>query len=235
LIKREKWTDSELDDLPAEEPDKFERKAGRLFDDQDGFLNSMAKALSAFANSGGGSIILGVHDDGTPDGLPSNVGRATMRDWIEQKVPTLLDYPLSDFRVHTVIKGTESRIPALREVIVIDVGDSAAAPHQSKRDRKYYYRVGGRSEPAPHFYVELLRQRLTAPVLEYALRSISLTHADEYDGGIFVETHLNFVIKMSAALLVTIGTSARGKLITLETAYFQQERMTFVRSFLIIQ
>jgi hypothetical protein len=106
LVKREKWTESELDDLPAEEPDNFDRKAGRLFDDQEGFLKSVAKALSAFANSGGGSLMLGVQDDGTPDGLPSTVGRATMRDWIEQKVPHLLDYPLSDFRVHTVIKDT---------------------------------------------------------------------------------------------------------------------------------
>jgi Putative DNA-binding domain len=98
LVKREKWIESELDDLPAEEPENFDRKAGRLFDDKDAFLTSVAKALSAFANSGGGSLILGVHDDGTPDGLPSAVGRAKMRDWIEQKIPNLLDYPLSDFR-----------------------------------------------------------------------------------------------------------------------------------------
>lgn len=195
LVKREKWIESELDDLPAEEPENFDRKAGRLFDDKDAFLTSVAKALSAFANSGGGSLILGVHDDGTPDGLPSAVGRAKMRDWIEQKIPNLLDYPLSDFRVHTVIKDAASRIPAHREVIVIDVGDSAAAPHQSKRENRYYYRVPGRSEPAPHFYLELLRQRLAAPVLEYNLRGVIIINADEYDGGIFVETKLNFVIK----------------------------------------
>lgn len=195
LVKREKWTEGELDDLPAEEPDNFDRKSGRLFDDQDAFLKSTAKALSAFANSGGGSLLLGVQDDGTPDGLPLVVGRATMRDWIEQKVPNLLDYPLSDFRVHTVIKSDTSRIPAERNVVVIDVGDSAAAPHQCKWDRRYCYRVGGRSEPAPHFYVELLRQRLTTPVLEYRLDSINLMHADEHDDGIFAETQLKFVIK----------------------------------------
>jgi Putative DNA-binding domain len=195
LVKREKWTESELDDLPAEEPDNFDRKAGKLFDDKDAFLTSVAKALSAFANSGGGSLILGVQDDGAPDGLPCMVGRAKMRDWIEQKIPHLLDYPLSDFRVHTVIKDTESRIPAHREVIVIDVGDSAAAPHQSKRENRYFYRVAGRSEPAPHFYLELLRQRLSAPVLEYNLSGITTINADEYDDGIFVETKLNFVIK----------------------------------------
>ena len=65
-----------------------------------------------------------MEDDGTPDGLPPLVGGTAIRDWIEQKVPHLLDYPLSDFRVHTVVKRDPSRIPAGREVIVIDVGDT---------------------------------------------------------------------------------------------------------------
>jgi predicted HTH transcriptional regulator len=131
IVKRERWTEAELEDLPAEEPDVFERKAGNLFEDRGKFLDSAAKALSAFANSGGGSLIIGVADDGTPDGLPPLVG-GTLRDWVEQMVPHLLDYPLSDFRVHTVVKSNSSRIPPGREVIVIDVGDSATAPHQSR-------------------------------------------------------------------------------------------------------
>jgi hypothetical protein len=90
----------------------------------------------------------------------------------------LLDYPISDFRVHTVIKSGPSRIPADKEVIVIDVGDSAAAPHQNKRDRIYYRREGGRSARAPHFYLEILRQRLTNPVLEFKLKKIE--DADVY-------------------------------------------------------
>jgi predicted HTH transcriptional regulator len=114
--------------------------------------------LSAFANSGGGSLILGVEDDGFLTGLPSHVGKTAVRDWVEQKIPSLLDYPLSDFRVHTASKASPSKIPEGREVVVIDVGDSALAPHQSKRDHIYYQRAGGRSIPAPHFYIELLRQ-----------------------------------------------------------------------------
>jgi putative transposase len=110
VVKRERWTEADLDELPAEEPDGFDRKAGQLFEtSQDNFLNSIAKALSAFANSGGGSLILGIKDDGLPDGLRPFVGRTAMRDWIEQKIPHLLDYPLSDFRVHTVTKSDVSR------------------------------------------------------------------------------------------------------------------------------
>lgn len=194
-MKREQWTEIDLDNLAAEESDIFERKSGAAFNDQSEFLNIVAKALSAFANSGGGSLIIGVKDDGTPDGLPPIVGRTAMKDWIEQKVPGLLDYPLSDFRVHAVTRSNPSRIPTDREVIVVDVGDSAAAPHQSKRDQKYYYRVGGRSEPARHFYLELLRQRLSNPTLEANLKQIDVIDAHMHDGGIFVETDLVFEIK----------------------------------------
>jgi Putative DNA-binding domain len=187
IVKRERWTEGDLNVLPAEEPDIFERKSGELFADQGKFLDTVGKALSAFANSGGGSLILGVKDDGTPDGLPALIGgRTAIRDWVEQKIPHLLDYTLEDFRVHTVIKSVPSRIPNGREVIVIDVGDSAVAPHQSKHDKIYYRRQGGRSERAPHFYLELLRQRQTNPVLEFTLKKIDPVNACEHDNGLFL-------------------------------------------------
>jgi hypothetical protein len=75
-------------------------------------------------------------------------------------------------------------------VIVIDVGDSAAAPHQSKRDKIYYRREGGRSERAPHFYLELLRQRLTNPTLEFKFKRI-----DPADDGLFLRVELKFEIE----------------------------------------
>jgi hypothetical protein len=115
--------------------------------------------------------------------------------WVEQKIPQLLDYPLADFRVHTVIKSDPSRIPDGREVVVIDVGDSAAAPHQSKRDKIYYRREGGRSVPAPHFYLELLRQRLTNPTLEFTLKKIDPVDVTEHDNGLFLEAKLRFEVK----------------------------------------
>jgi predicted HTH transcriptional regulator len=147
VVKREHWKESDLENLPEGEPDVFDRKSGRLFDNRDKFLDGVAKALSAFANSGGGSLILGVSNDGVPDGLPPREGKTSMREWLEQKIPALLDYPLGDFRVHTVSRSENSRIPSDKEVIVIDVGDSAAAPHQSARDKIYYRREGGHSKP----------------------------------------------------------------------------------------
>jgi hypothetical protein len=173
FVKRENWTEDQINELPSGEHDYFDRKSGNLFDaaaDRNNLFDTLAKAASAFVNSGGGHLILGVSDAGNFEGVPRlSSGRTTTRDWLEQKLPQLLDYRLSDFRVHVVVRSGTSRIPEDRDVIVLDFGDSALAPHQSARDHTYYYRSGGRSLPAPHFYLELLRQRLTSPSLEFEL------------------------------------------------------------------
>jgi len=194
-VKRERWTESDIVALALEEPDIFERKSGQLLDDMGKFLDTAAKALSAFANSGGGHLILGVEDDGALTGLNPLMGKEPMRDWLEQKIPTLLDYSLSDFRVHTAEPASTSAIPAGKIIIVIDVGDSSLAPHQSKRDKFYYHRVGGRSVPAPHFYLDLLRQRLANPHLEFTLDQVIVDGAEKYDRGIFVALKFRFTIQ----------------------------------------
>lgn len=169
FIKKEKWTETELDALPAGEHDYFERKSGALYADKGEFLGKLAKTISALANTGGGYIILGVDNAGVPDGVPPTEGRAPIKDWLEQKIPFLVDRPLSDFRVHIVERATPTRIPTDKEVVVIDVGDSPLAPHQCVRESKdatkylYYFRQAGHSEPAPNFYLELLRSRSRFP------------------------------------------------------------------------
>lgn len=86
--KRSKWTEDELIDLPVDEHDYFERKSGQLLEKNKGsFLDTIAKAISAFANTGGGHLILGVEDNGSFDGLPSTIGKTSIKDWLEQKIP----------------------------------------------------------------------------------------------------------------------------------------------------
>jgi hypothetical protein len=202
VVKRERWTEQDLDALPSGEHDYFERKSGALFQDNQQLLGALAKAVSAFANSGGGHLLLGLRDDGTPDGVPPTRGSIATRDWLEQKVPHVVNYQLSDFRVHVVERSTPSRIPPGREVIVIDVGDSALAPHQcdhagdDARRHVYYHRRAGRSEPAPHFYLELLRRRLVSPVLEAEPRACAAWRGGRQpDGSVFVGSRMRFVVR----------------------------------------
>lgn len=199
FVKRENWTEQNVTSLPSGEHDYFERKSGRLFDnpaDRNNLYEALAKAGSAFANSGGGHLLLGVNDDGTLDGVPCIAsGTTATRDWLEQKMPELLDYRLSDFRVHTVPRSEQSTLPPDREVIVIDIGDSALAPHQSRKHTAYFYRSAGRSLPAPHFYLELLRQRLTNATLEFDLESAQIEHAWEHQGSLYLRVRAELIIK----------------------------------------
>jgi hypothetical protein len=194
-LKRGGWTEAEIDALPPKEHDYFERKAGKLYG-QPHFETSLAKALSAFANSGGGHLILGTDDKtGIPDGMPRQVGGADMRDWIEQKVPALLDHELQDFRVHEVQPSSPSSIPPGLGVFVIDIGDSALAPHMSRRDHIHYHRQGGRSVPASAFYLELLRQRLTAPRLEFEMTDVRVARGGRNPTGPIIILHAMFLIR----------------------------------------
>lgn len=200
FVKHEKWTEADVDALPEGEHDFFDRKSGLLFLDNDKLLGTLAKAISAFANSGGGHLILGVDDNGVPDGVPTHQGRTAMKEWLEQKIPNLVSYPLSDFRVHVVVQSSNSRIPSGKQVLVVDVGDSALAPHQcadgggEAKKYFYYHRQAGRSEPAPHFYLELLRQRLVNPVLEGKLTAIQPEQVRRTEAGLFFAMRLRFLV-----------------------------------------
>jgi predicted HTH transcriptional regulator len=166
---KERWTEDEVLNLPQGEHNYFERKAGRLFTERVNLNPKLAKALSALANSGGGYLILGQADDGTIDGIPEKEGRTPIREWIEQRVPTLVAYPLESFRVHAVERHpTATQVPSGKELVVIDVGESRLAPHQASfpsDNPQYYYRQGGKSMPAPHHFLEALRNRLTGYAL----------------------------------------------------------------------
>lgn len=162
-MKKERWTESEVLSFPSEH-DQFERKSGRLVKDNQEFRESLAKALSAMANSHGGHLVLGVADDGQIDGVPKIIkGNQSTREWLEQIISNLLEYPLQDFRVHEVEPARSTLIPSNMVLIVIDVGDSPLAPHQDIFNKIYYHRVGGHSRPAPHHYLDLLRSRETYP------------------------------------------------------------------------
>jgi hypothetical protein len=196
---RESWSEAQVLALPDGEHNFFDRKSGKMWLDRGKLNATLAKALSAFANSGGGHLILGQQDDGALDGVPEQEGRTPVREWLEQKIPTLVAYPLESFRVHLVTLGTPSQVPNGKSLIVIDVGDSRLAPHQAAIPSDaphYYYRQGGKSVLAPHHYLEALRNRLTFAVVEPRLKNIKVVNSLADEGGKYiVETILIFEVK----------------------------------------
>ena len=102
--------------------------------------------------------------------------------------------PLQQFRVHEVERSANSSIPVGRVVIVLDIGDSPIAPHQAGDSKLYYYRQGGRSVPAPHFYLETLRNRLVNPELRVQLTGFRIVAVIKTGEHVFVEGKLRFVL-----------------------------------------
>lgn len=188
---KEKWTESEIKALPKGEHDYFERKSGDLVE-QTFFRDKMSIAVSALANSGGGHIVLGVRDDGTFDGVAPSKNKTSTREFLEQIIPNLVDYPLATFRVHEVIPDEKTEIPQGKIIIVIDIGDSPHAPHQTKHNKTYYYRPGGKSEPAPHFFLEALRNRAIAPILEARPLGVQTLLAHTHEDGLFLQLQVVF-------------------------------------------
>lgn len=169
FMRKERWLELDVLNLPSGELEFFERKSGALFSDEGNLRRTLGKALSAFANSGGGHIVLGVDDGGLIDGVPiSYKGRQRTREWLERVIPNLVAAPLQDFSVHEAEPGVPTQIPTDASLIVIDVGDSMLAPHQDVETKHYFHRVGGNSVPAAHHILELLRDRERYPTQKVA-------------------------------------------------------------------
>jgi len=149
--------------LPPDEDDRWELKSAAYLESQkrNELKKELGKQVSAFSNSGGGHLVFGVSNDKKLEPCPTVVGRQPMKDYLSTMVEQSVEHPTRHYRVHAV----PFRDDPTKAVYVIEVQDSPAAPHQAKDERAYYYRIDGHSKPAPHFHLELLRNRFTKAVL----------------------------------------------------------------------
>jgi hypothetical protein len=98
----------------------------------------LAPTFAAFANTGGGWLLLGVDDDGQVRGfdIPGN-GQA--HDWLRDHLRPRVD-PMPEFRT-AVVEADAA------EVVVVRIVPSATAPHVLKRTGVVYERSSGSSRP----------------------------------------------------------------------------------------
>ncbi len=165
------WTEDDLLALGPDEYD-FQEYKGSAFVYEQGqisasFAVDLSKQVSAFANGGGGHILLGLDDQGCIDGgLPVGLKKGGTRSWLEDVVPGLVDPPLSTFNIHEVTASHPgSAIRPGHAVYVIEVPSSAIAPHQSL-DHRYYLRIAGKSRPMGHVHVQDVLRRTSHPHVE---------------------------------------------------------------------
>jgi hypothetical protein len=173
------WNEEDLLNLPQGEHDWLEFKSSKLLDlnltgvNQSSVLDELSKQLSAFANSGGGTIVYGIQD--TPIGVPRTIDpdggvsvsvKNGTKEWLEDVIPNLVEFPLMSFNVYVITRSSAaSGIAAGKGIFLVDVADSESAPHQAS-DKKYYARVGGKSRPIGHRLVTDIFGRTKYPKFE---------------------------------------------------------------------
>jgi hypothetical protein len=172
------WDEEYLIGLAPGEFDWLEAKGRRGLDltlanvHEAAVKENLSRAVSAFANSGGGALVLGIIssptgsrdiDDG---GINLLIKNPSTREWLEDIIPHLVDAPLTKFNVYCIQQSTAaSRIQSGRGVFIVHVQDSDQAPHQAS-DNRYYIRVAGRSRPIGHRLVLDILGRRRDPIIE---------------------------------------------------------------------
>lgn len=112
----------------------------------------ICKGISAFANSIGGTFIIGIEShDFIPVRIDEGTPGKSKRDWIYNVINDGTFPPIENVEVHEFQTMTGT-------VYSIEVPASTQAPHQSK-DRKYYKRRGTHSDVMEHYEVEDVRNR----------------------------------------------------------------------------
>jgi len=175
------WDVEYLLNLPTGEHDWIEVK-GRLAVDlslstvkEHDVRENLSRAISAFANRGGGVLVLGLRnpetgwevDDG---GVNLTIKRPSTREWLEDVIPNCVDPPLTAFNVYVFSKRTKAlKVADGRGIFVIEVKESGQAPHQA-RDNRYYVRIAGKSRPIGHRLVADIFNRRQYPLIELEMQ-----------------------------------------------------------------
>ena len=170
------WDENYIQTLPVGEFDWLEVKGRRALDltipdvKENQVRSNLSKMISAFSNSGGGIIILGLEDpDGKwkidDGGINLRIKNPSTREWLEDIIPNLVEFPLSKFNIYEIrANSRKSQIDKERGIFIIEVLDSDDAPHQAL-DKKYYARVAGKSRPIGHRLVKDIFGRSKYPKL----------------------------------------------------------------------
>jgi len=139
--------------------------------------NELAKDICAFANSAGGTIIIGIgEDEHKPTILDDGVDvRKASKEAVESALRARID-PRID---RLTIKEIPNPARRFHSYFVINIPRSMRAPHMCNPFHTYYKRYNFECVPMEHYEVEDVRRRQSEPALSL---TCSLQPAGEGEG-----------------------------------------------------
>lgn len=116
--------------------------------------DEIAKDVSAFANSDGGTLIYGIEEkDNVPVAVDGGVDDAVFsREWLDNIIRSNISPSLADVRISPIPLGNG------RSLYVVAVAKSFRAPHQAP-DKKFYKRFNFSSVPMEEYEINDVRNR----------------------------------------------------------------------------
>lgn len=154
------WSEADVNGLKGQpESIRLEFKSGRMFDgdQKQKWIDQLSKEVSAFANTEGGDLILGVDEDRSSkpkvaadiDGVPAEIGPEQLQQLIESNVSPYLP----GIRVRRVQLSAR----ADRVVFVVQIPQGSTAYQAT--DRRYYGRSEFEAKPLPDHEIRLRMSR----------------------------------------------------------------------------
>lgn len=135
--------------------------------------DAVAREMTAFANTLGGTLLIGVEDDGTVSGIRDT----SLDEWIANISRNNI--------TPAVLVGVEHVVVGAKTVCVVTVPKGKDKPYQTL-DGKYWLRVGSTNRTATKEELSRLFQQAglvhfdTAPVADTGVESIDLRLVDQY-------------------------------------------------------
>jgi hypothetical protein len=108
----------------------------------------LSKDISAFANSSGGYLILGIDKNYDFVGIEDTIQSKSTDEWINQILSSNIEPPVFYFDPR-IIHLSESK----KVIVVIHVPESTRKPHIVREWNKYYIRVNDSSKSANHIQI----------------------------------------------------------------------------------
>ncbi len=173
------WTEADVQALIGQsESIRREFKAGVMFDHEvkSKWIEALAKEVSAFANTEGGELVLGIEEDKDKksklrvavrvDGVPTTIGPEHLQQLIEGNLSPYLP----GIRIHRVKLSAHPD----RVVYVIRVPQGSTAYQAG--DRHYYGRSEFEAKPLPDHVIRLLmsRGKIARAAVDLRLRRVAL-------------------------------------------------------------